>query len=66
MDIGQEIVNFYWGIHLQLVGHPSLIYFHCTVERYSCRLPIYLDIWTIVFYSASPWFFTGQLPRLPL
>lgn len=30
MDTGQEIVNFYQGIHLQPLNHPSLISFHYT------------------------------------
>lgn len=29
-ELWQETVNFYWGIHLKPLAHPSLIVLHCT------------------------------------
>lgn len=47
MDTGQEIVNFYQGIHLQPLNHLPLISFHYTTWVIPLKPAQLFDIWNI-------------------
>lgn len=67
LDIGQKIVNFYWSIHLQPLGHPSLnFFFHTTawvIPLHSAHLSWHFTYSVLLTIS---WFFIGQLSWWPL